>query len=314
MDEPTGGLDVSVQARLLDLLRAARDRPRALGGDRDPRPRGGAAPGAPPHRDAARGGGRDRAHRSGARRSAAPVHAAARLLGAAARELPRRAPRPRDPRPRQALHAARAGRHRATGARPRRRHGATRASASCCRIHRARARAPCCGSCTATTAPQAGRMLVRHGEQMVDMVGRRASIASSTCGARTIGYVSQFLRVIPRVPLLDVVAEPLRAARRRTPGGARARAETSCVRLGLPERLWGLSPVTFSGGEQQRVNLARVLVVEYPVLLLDEPTASLDAGQRGRRHRADHRGVAARRRRRSAPCTTFACAMPSPLA
>jgi alpha-D-ribose 1-methylphosphonate 5-triphosphate synthase subunit PhnL len=93
---------------------------------------------------------------------------------------------------------------------------------------------------------------------------------------RSIGYVSQFLRVIPRVPTLEVVAEPLRAIGVPRPEAAE-RARNLLARLRIPERLWGLSPVTFSGGEQQRVNIARVFVVDYPILLLDEPTASLDA-------------------------------------
>ena len=91
----------------------------------------------------------------------------------------------------------------------------------------------------------------------------------------TLGYVSQFLRVVPRVPALDVVAEPLLALGRPAPE-ARDRAATLLARLNLPERLWALSPTTFSGGEQQRVNIARGFVHPYPVLLLDEPTASLD--------------------------------------
>lgn len=96
----------------------------------------------------------------------------------------------------------------------------------------------------------------------------------------TLGYVSQFLRVVPRVPTIDVVAEPLRnlgvAADQ-----AQARAADLLARLNIPQRLWSLSPTTFSGGEQQRVNIARGFAHPYPALLLDEPTASLDAVNRG---------------------------------
>ena len=96
---------------------------------------------------------------------------------------------------------------------------------------------------------------------------------------RTLGYVSQFLRVVPRVPTVEVVAEPL-----LTVGVARdaalARARALLARLNIPERLWALSPTTFSGGEQQRVNIARGFAYDYPALLLDEPTASLDATNR----------------------------------
>jgi len=95
----------------------------------------------------------------------------------------------------------------------------------------------------------------------------------------TLGYVSQFLRVVPRVPTLEVVAEPLRA--QGTPREeALARAGELLARLNIPETLWGLSPTTFSGGEQQRVNIARGFAHAYPAMLLDEPTASLDAGNR----------------------------------
>lgn len=95
----------------------------------------------------------------------------------------------------------------------------------------------------------------------------------------TLGYVSQFLRVVPRVPTLNVVSEPLLAV--GTPlDDARARAADLLTRLNIPETLWGLSPTTFSGGEQQRVNIARGFAHEYPALLLDEPTASLDATNR----------------------------------
>jgi alpha-D-ribose 1-methylphosphonate 5-triphosphate synthase subunit PhnL len=95
----------------------------------------------------------------------------------------------------------------------------------------------------------------------------------------TLGYVSQFLRVVPRVPARAVVAEPLRELGLPEPE-ALARAEALMARLRLPERLWDLSPTTFSGGEQQRVNIARGFVHAFPALLLDEPTASLDAENR----------------------------------
>lgn len=95
----------------------------------------------------------------------------------------------------------------------------------------------------------------------------------------TLGYVSQFLRVIPRVSALDIVAEPLRRMG-VSAQEARERAGQWLVRLNLPQRLWPLPPATFSGGEQQRVNIAHGLIAGLPILLLDEPTASLDAANR----------------------------------
>ncbi|TPG48105.1 phosphonate C-P lyase system protein PhnL [Roseomonas nepalensis] len=95
----------------------------------------------------------------------------------------------------------------------------------------------------------------------------------------TIGHVSQFLRVIPRVPAVEIVAEPL-AARGVPREEALARAKALLHRLSLPRRLHALPPATFSGGEQQRVNLARGFVAAFPLMLLDEPTASLDAANR----------------------------------
>ena len=100
-----------------------------------------------------------------------------------------------------------------------------------------------------------------------------------TLRRHTLGYVSQLLRVVPRVATREVVAEPLLAV-----GTARdtalARAEALLKRLNIPETLWSLSPTTFSGGEQQRVNIARGFAHEFPAMLLDEPTASLDATNR----------------------------------
>lgn len=94
-----------------------------------------------------------------------------------------------------------------------------------------------------------------------------------------LGYVSQFLRVVPRVPTLDVVAEPLRTLG-VSAEVSQARAKALLGQLNIPERLWSLSPTTFSGGEQQRVNIARGFAHAYPAMLLDEPTASLDAKNR----------------------------------
>ena len=95
----------------------------------------------------------------------------------------------------------------------------------------------------------------------------------------TIGYVSQFLRAVPRVAALDVVAEPLIAT--GTSGeDARGMAAMLLQRLNISEHLWALPPATFSGGEQQRVNIARGFITDRPLLLLHEPTASLDAHNR----------------------------------
>ncbi len=95
----------------------------------------------------------------------------------------------------------------------------------------------------------------------------------------TLGYVSQFLRVVPRVPTLDVVSEPMLAVGIGI-DAAHERARELLTTLRIPERLWQLSPLTFSGGEQQRVNIARGFAHEYPAMLLDEPTASLDVANR----------------------------------
>lgn len=124
----------------------------------------------------------------------------------------------------------------------------------------------------------AGAILIRDGERVVD-VATAAPREILGLRARTMSYVSQFLRVIPRVSARDVVE----AAGRE--GGlseavARERAGDLLTRLNLPERLWNLPPATFSGGEQQRVNIARGLIAPRPILLLDEPTASLDAQNR----------------------------------
>jgi len=124
----------------------------------------------------------------------------------------------------------------------------------------------------------AGSIRIRHRDEAVDLVGAPAHVVLDV-RRHTLGYVSQFLRVIPRVPTVDIVAEPL-IVLGETESAAKDRARALLARLNLPETLWSLPPATFSGGEQQRVNIARGFIRHYPVLLLDEPTASLDQANR----------------------------------
>ena len=123
-----------------------------------------------------------------------------------------------------------------------------------------------------------GQIGIRHRGNVIDLAKAEPREILSV-RRDTIGYVSQFLRAVPRVPTLDVVAEPLVVT-----GTPRAEAREEAGKLlrclNIPERLWMLPPSTFSGGEQQRVNVARGFICELPILLLDEPTASLDAANR----------------------------------
>lgn len=125
---------------------------------------------------------------------------------------------------------------------------------------------------------QQGQILLRYQQQWIDLATAEPFSVLRLRRAH-LGYVSQFLRVIPRVSSLDLVAQSAMA------GGldkaqAYQRAQQLLARLSIPERLWQLAPATFSGGEQQRVNIARGFAIDYPILLLDEPTASLDAKNR----------------------------------
>jgi alpha-D-ribose 1-methylphosphonate 5-triphosphate synthase subunit PhnL len=123
-----------------------------------------------------------------------------------------------------------------------------------------------------------GRIGILHDGAMIDIAGAEPRDILSVRRS-TIGYVSQFLRAVPRVPTIDVVAEPLIVT--GTPREeARQQAGDLLHRLNIPERLWALPPSTFSGGEQQRVNIAHGFISSHPILLLDEPTASLDAANR----------------------------------
>jgi alpha-D-ribose 1-methylphosphonate 5-triphosphate synthase subunit PhnL len=123
-----------------------------------------------------------------------------------------------------------------------------------------------------------GRIGIRHEGAEIDLA-RAEPRQILSVRRHTIGYVSQFLRAVPRVATSDVVAEPLIAAGMARED-ARKQAESLLRVLNIPERLWGLPPSTFSGGEQQRVNIARGFISDLPILLLDEPTASLDAANR----------------------------------
>nr|WP_321444955.1 phosphonate C-P lyase system protein PhnL [uncultured Cohaesibacter sp.] len=123
-----------------------------------------------------------------------------------------------------------------------------------------------------------GQILTCHRNRMVDLATADPRTILSV-RRETIGYVSQFLRAMPRVSAMDVAAEPL-VAQGIEVEEARSRAGNMLARLNLPEKLWQLPSATFSGGEQQRVNIARGFLTDHPVLLLDEPTASLDAANR----------------------------------
>jgi alpha-D-ribose 1-methylphosphonate 5-triphosphate synthase subunit PhnL len=130
-----------------------------------------------------------------------------------------------------------------------------------------------------------GNYGVDFGQILITHKGRTVDLATASpreildIRRHTLGYVSQFLRAVPRVAAIDVVAEPL-VSLGESHEAARAKAADLLATLNLPDALWSLPPATFSGGEQQRVNIARGFITEHPILLLDEPTASLDATNR----------------------------------
>jgi alpha-D-ribose 1-methylphosphonate 5-triphosphate synthase subunit PhnL len=130
-----------------------------------------------------------------------------------------------------------------------------------------------------------GNYAVDEGRIEIIHHGRRIDLAKASpreiirVRRDTLAYVSQFLSVVPRVATIDIVSEPLVERGMQAPE-AREIASRLLARLNLPKQLWNLPPATFSGGERQRVNIARGFITDHPILLLDEPTASLDKTNR----------------------------------
>lgn len=129
-----------------------------------------------------------------------------------------------------------------------------------------------------TYLPIAGELIFSSSRGDIDLA-RAADVDVALLRAEEIGFVTQFLVARPRVAAEEIVAEPLRLS-----GMPHAEALDQARHwldvFGVKEKLWRAYPTTFSGGEQQKVNLARALILPRRLLLLDEPTASLDAGAR----------------------------------
>ncbi|MEL7434457.1 MAG: ATP-binding cassette domain-containing protein [Chloroflexota bacterium] len=126
--------------------------------------------------------------------------------------------------------------------------------------------------------PTAGQALYESNHGIIDLA-TAADVDMLVLRRTEIGFVTQFLRPRPRVSALELVAEPLIGSGEAMTSALKVAGEM-LSNFGLKEDLWDAYPTTFSGGEQQKVNLSRALIAPRKMLLLDEPTASLDVKTR----------------------------------